>query len=672
MVCVLLSIFGVGLMILRPFLPPQAANRLQLEADEYLRQGANQQIDWHLLDEATFAEARRLERPIMLVMGAVGSRDARTADNHLFTDQDIQSYLSRNFICVRVDLDAQPYWENAFLPISRISIGVSPSFQLWYLDPQGNLFDFYGRRGFAPLNDPLLFLDEITGARRAYEELLARGPLSNLQDEDTAQFANAVAARPDVGRYLMHLRERINPQWGGFPSGETQSSRPNALKVLLLAGDLEAAEKATVPMLRSGLVDWLDGGIFRRARRQNWTDLEFDKLATSNSEAMRVLATYGVLLSDRFSQRIAKNTFDNLASDFSQQGFVATARIGDESAFGRSAKASFPAKDLRAFWGSGLLSPSEAVTARKLFGLSVDTNPQMNLRVTDPTSFDDPSFEPILGKLRKHKKSIKSKFSRTANAYVNGVVCAAMLSCARLWDDADRLRQAEERFATLSAFGEGDDITHNTIQRPTDNPYLGDYLAVSEACLQKFLVSGDVAVLERGSAILKRARSLFSGPNGWTPSIDRATELAPGTNLPQIFDGNQESLYARTIRLNNTFGRLMAGTGGAERQEDANQMVRRGSFLLSFGPAVASYVCACYEVLDDAHAITVGPGAVSLASKLYRLRPTRLVAPARGPVRPDLQKRDAGIYLVRGTAIDGPLSLDQAAERLDWRHSAAE
>ncbi len=669
MVCVLLGVFGLGLLLLRPFLPLQPANSMSLEADEYLRQGSNQQINWRLLNERALAEASRLERPIMLVMGTVGSRDARLADSMLFRDQDIQSYLSRNFVCVRVDLDAQPYWGNAFLPVSRARSNVQPSFQIWFIDPKsGSLFDYFGKLSSDFVSDPALFLDRLALTRETFESQ----PV-DLQTDDRANFESASYSSPRIDVIVDALRQGVNPKWGGFPVRNTQYLRMAPVQLLLEYGDLELAQAAVDPMLKSGIVDWLDGGFFRRARKTNWTDIEYDKLALPNAEAMKVLAIYSVLLKDRFAERVAKNTFETLANGFSANGLVATARIGDENALMRSARSSFTAKDLRSFWGTGLLSGDEAVQARTMFGLTVETNPQMSLRVSDPSVFDAPQFGPILEKLRANKDKVKTKYSKTANAYVNGAVCAAMFFSARIWNDSEMLAHAQERFDSLSSFGPGSDITHHTLQRPEDGLFLGDYLGVSEACLEKYLADGDFLSVKRGMGILGRAQQLFTSANGWTPSTDRITALIPGSNYPQVVDGNNESMYARTIRLNNAYGRLLRGgeysaQAGAFSQ-NAFDMVYRGNWLSDLGLAVAGYGAASLGVIDDAHAISVGPDAVALSNQLFQLVPTRLIAPAIGIVRQDLQKRNPGIYVIAGSQIDGPFNVDQAVSRLDWRHT---
>lgn len=673
MVCCVLAVFGYGLMHLRRYLPEQPANALQSESDEYLRQGAAQRIDWKTLDAHAFAQARRQDKPVMLVMGTAWSHEARLADRNIFVDADIQSYLGRHFVCVRVDLDAHPEWMSAFLPLRRAPFGLTNAFQIMYLDPQGKLYDFYGQGGFLPLVDPTEFIDEFVRARRSFDALGSeRGAdrTDELQTIDLAAINAGALGMPRFREFVEGISQAIDPKFGGFTSRTgAQTPRPAALVALLYAGEIDSARRAIDPMLRSGLVDWLNGGFFRRARKRDWTDIDFDKIAIANAEMMRAVAIYGTLSGDPFAARVGKNAFDAVAEEFSDTGLISTARIGDANSVGRSPRSSFAAKDFRSFWSTGLLNSDDASKARRLFDLNATTNPQMIVRISEPEILDDPDCDRLIEALRKHKAAVPVRFTTRPYAHVNGAVTALMYVCGRLWGDGVRVRQADARFDALPAFGTGDDIRHGTTQMFDDEPFLGDYLAMTDACLARFLVHGDLRALARADVLLKRARTLFGATNGWTPLIPRPDRLIPDTNVPELLDTPNESLTAKTIRLNNTLGRLLRGTADSsaagQRIEAAMTIATHyGSFLDELGLPAAGFFAASMPLYDDGHAFYVGPDAVEQASELFRLIPTRLVAPAMGPVRPDLQKRPAGYYVVRGSEVKGPLSKVEAATEL--------
>jgi uncharacterized protein YyaL (SSP411 family) len=673
LVVVVLGMIGLGLRQLATLLPPPAPNRMEVETADFLRQGSRHAINWRPLSDEAFSEARRTDRPVLLLLGSVWSTEARRMDQMIFTDSEVQSFLARNFICVRVDLDESPQWRTAFLPVSRVRTAISSGFQLYYLDPQGRLYDFYSRRGVRPLTDALVFLDEFVSARNRYEEV-RRGdggilPAGKLQTNDLDILEQAPSMFPNREYFLQELIDAIDPRHGGF-ARFGQSPRPLALSYLLAHGQIDSWRSATNAMLRSGIVDWLDGGFYRTAKSRDWTDIEFDKLALHNAELMQAIGMGGQMLNDAFCLRIAKNTFDALFDGFASEGWIVAARVGDDDRRGRSAYASFSVQELRRYGGTGLLTRDETDLARDFFGLTVEENPQMVMRVLDPAEFADPRFDPLIKKLRESRKARPAPYSKVPYANVNFGVVAAALHSARIWNDQERIARAERFLEQLEPFLSANDVTHRMPQQVGDRPLLPDYLNASEAFLEHYLATGRVDSLERGLAILRRARTLFVEDGEWLLAMHRSEGLGPeGTDVPEIIDMPTESATARVIRLLGMYGRLLRGGNYAPlaRQftEEALELsARYGSLVPDMGVTAAGIMSAASGVLDERHAIVVGEYAVDEARRLSSRLPTRFVAPAFGLVREDIQRRGAGVYVVEGGDVVGPLSVEEAVNRL--------
>ena len=119
-------------------LPPE--NSLADQPGEYVQQGSRQPVKWRLLTSETFAEARRLDKPIMLVLGCAWSSLARRADGLLFDAPDLAERINQQFIPVRVDLSQDPAFLSAYLPASRATVRFDTAFQIWFLDPAGRMY----------------------------------------------------------------------------------------------------------------------------------------------------------------------------------------------------------------------------------------------------------------------------------------------------------------------------------------------------------------------------------------------------------------------------------------------------------------------------------------------------------------------------------------------------
>jgi hypothetical protein len=203
--------------------------------------------------------------------------------------------------------------------------------------------------------------------------------------------------------------------------------------------------------------------------------------------------------------------------------------------------------------------------------------------------------------------------------------------------------------------------------------FLGDYLAYADAALQDYLATGRVVSLRNGAAVLERALQLFAGetPGAFRAGLQPESGVLPGSvSAPEILDSSRESLTACLIRLCSAYGRLLLSHG---REGDPGLLLLRTAFASTalfaaiaeqLGVFAASYVCAAAAVADDAFAVAVGPNARELSDALFRLRPTRLVAPAFGPVRVELQGAAPGLYVIRRGVAAGPMSVEQAAQAM--------
>src|SRR4051812_64242 len=117
----MLVVFGVAGRFLTPLVPETPQNSLAGESASFLSQASTQEISWHPYDSTVLERARTEDRPILLVVGAPWSAYGRGIDKDTFSDGNVQEMLSRNFVCIRVDLVESPEFRSAFLPLSRVT-----------------------------------------------------------------------------------------------------------------------------------------------------------------------------------------------------------------------------------------------------------------------------------------------------------------------------------------------------------------------------------------------------------------------------------------------------------------------------------------------------------------------------------------------------------------------
>jgi uncharacterized protein YyaL (SSP411 family) len=669
-----LAIFGFVMESLRPHIPAQELNRLRFEKSEFLVMGSTSQVDWRPLEQAAFSEARRTGRPILMLIGVPWSNAAQTADRTIFSDPEVISFLNRYMICIRVDGQTDPRWIGAFLPLRRHSIPLLSGFQMWFLTPEGLLFDNAGEIGTTRPIDPDVFQESLIRARENLRAVREGDPTAlvpgTYQAGDKAVLTRPALPRPfEAGALESEIRRQVVAGQGGLNQFGKVRVRPYVLSFLIRSGQVEVLRQFLDPLLRSPLPDWLDGGFFAAYDEQVKLSVDFDKSALVNAAAMAALAQAAVLADEPLYRNFAERTFDLLATTFAPNGLVVGAQVGDGGPQSRSPRYSFSPKQLRE-----VLTPEERERARRDLGLRVETNRIMVVRLRNPRlAFEpDEQLHGILEKLRA-SRTVEPRYAGKRQMDIHGYVVARLLECARLWGDEERLLQADSLFSRLSWFVAGDDVKHTLESAVPDRPYLGDYLAYADASLQHFLATGRADSLQRGYRVLQRSKFLFQTgtPGVWQTALEDMGELGPrDVDVPEILDHSRESLVAQAIRLCATYGRLMRGSSGPDReavlallQSAQTTAAQFSGISANLSVDAAALFCSFMEVADGEHVLVVGPHAVEEASQLQRRLPHRTVAPAIGPVREDLQRRPAGFYIIGETRVEGPMTEDAAFAR---------
>ncbi len=664
-VCIL-TFLGLASQYLLKHIPAPPTNRLALESAEYLMQGDAEPVDWYPYGDEAFALARRTGKPILMLVGTTWSKFARSMDHDVFPKSEVSRYLSRNFVCIRVDGVENPEWMSAFLPLGRIRAGFLPGFQGWVLDPSGRVIDFIGRNNFNTKVDDKAFLDMLVQGKSSFDESQSLNPGAvapgeiQRQDIQRIQEGHAKLVPPFSG-YAMYLSGRIHPKFGGFPSRGTQQLFPNALRYLLLVGRRDDFDRALDPMLFTSIVDLMDGGFFRLSETPDWRTINFDKLACVNAEMMGVISLGEALKPNPIQRRIAADTFDFLTGQMIRDGMVAACRVGDESGIGRSLRSSFSPRRTRDVLGG------YKDWAQDNLGLKLGDNPLMVPHLVSEKSFEDP-FEKAM-KLMREDSGDSVKLSGIAKLNVNGFVAARLIETARLWNDRNRLQAALAIVDGLHEFRLQDRLYPSRGSLSPGASYLGDYTAYCDAMLQDFLATGRIVSFQNGLTMMRQTLHIFSGDfSGEFVTRQRPTSLLgpQDTLVPEVVDVTKESCTAQIIRLLKAYGRLLGPTSeGSEFQQRSYTAMNLFAGLIDEGGAdVGGYYCAAAQVVDDAYAVCVGPQSQELSDQFYRRVPTRFVAAAYGPVRKDLQNRAPGVYVIRDGALSGPFTVEQAAQRL--------
>lgn len=94
-------------------------NRLAAESSPYLRQHADNPVDWQPWGEAAFAEARERGVPLLLSVGYSTCHWCHVMAHESFEDTATASYMNEHFVNVKVDREERPTWTPCTWPPPR-------------------------------------------------------------------------------------------------------------------------------------------------------------------------------------------------------------------------------------------------------------------------------------------------------------------------------------------------------------------------------------------------------------------------------------------------------------------------------------------------------------------------------------------------------------------------
>ncbi len=314
--------------------PPPGRNRLALETSPYLRQHADNPVDWYPWGEEAFARARDEHKPILLSVGYSTCHWCHVMAHESFENPEIAALMNEAFVAIKVDREERPDIDSVYMTFTQAVTGQGGWPMTVFLTPDGRPFfagtyfppdDAFGRPGFRRV------LTGIAAAWREDPDRL-RGSAADLTERLREALSRQVAhdgagaVTPEtVDRAVERLRGSFDLEWGGFGSAPKFPS-PGTLE-FLLAHDARADADPRAPTAREmvlatlrrmaagGMYDQLGGGFSRYSVDRRWLVPHFEKMLYDNAQLARVYLHAHQVTGDPFFARIARETLDYLARE---------------------------------------------------------------------------------------------------------------------------------------------------------------------------------------------------------------------------------------------------------------------------------------------------------------------------------------------------------------------
>ena len=262
---------------------PMGQNRLALEKSPYLRQHADNPVDWYPWGEEAFAKARAEDKPVFLSIGYSTCHWCHVMEHESFEDAEVAALLNRVFVCVKVDREERPDVDHIYMTVCQMMTGGGGWPLTLLLTPDRRPFF---AATYIPKSSMLAFIPRVEAAWKEQRDSVVTD-----SERVTRALESAIGAERSgkLGEEALHDAYRgflasFDSTYGGFGARPKFPSPHNLIflarywKRTQDAQALAMVEKTLERMRRGGIFDQVGFGFHRYSTDATWLLPHFEKM----------------------------------------------------------------------------------------------------------------------------------------------------------------------------------------------------------------------------------------------------------------------------------------------------------------------------------------------------------------------------------------------------------
>jgi uncharacterized protein YyaL (SSP411 family) len=264
------------------------ANALAAESSPYLRQHAENPVDWLAWGPEALERARGYDKPLLVSIGYSSCHWCHVMERESFEDARTAELMNESFVCVKVDREERPDIDAIYMEAVQGMTGRGGWPLNVFLTPEqlpfygGTYFPPEPRHGMPSWTQVLQAISEAWEQNR--EDIRAGGERLRGRLSGAAQLSASTQpiTADALDAAVVKLRESFDARHGGF-GGAPKFPQASVIEFLLLREEREMTLATLRAMAAGGIYDQIGGGFSRYSVDEAWTVPHFEKMLYDNA-----------------------------------------------------------------------------------------------------------------------------------------------------------------------------------------------------------------------------------------------------------------------------------------------------------------------------------------------------------------------------------------------------